>query len=136
MVVLLHPHHRRESLRLDVAKIIRHGHWTDAPNELIGFTSSLFDDFVKQLLIQIDIVLLRKSKSYDSILAWWNIILLVESTPGSTLSTFTMRVDCTLFPNNDKPVKGVFDIWLRVLRAIKGIAVGVILSENDFRLSI
>lgn len=136
MVVLLLPHHRRESLPLDVSEVVSHGHWADAPKELIRFTSSLFNDFIKQLLVQIALVLLRESKSYDSTFAWWNTIFLVEGIPGSTLSTFTMWVDCTLFSNNDKPVKGIFDIWLRVLRSIKGIVVGVILSENDFRLSI
>jgi hypothetical protein len=52
VVVLLAPHHSRESLTLDISKII--GHWkrADSEVELVGFGAALLHDIIEQFFVK------------------------------------------------------------------------------------
>lgn len=54
--MLLAPHHARERLTLNISQIINHGQRANSVIELIGLFSSLFNDVVKLLFVQVRLV--------------------------------------------------------------------------------
>lgn len=67
LIILLAPHHTRESLALNVTQVITHWEGADAVVKVVRFVSALLDGVIEFLFIEICLAILAKSETnhYD-----------------------------------------------------------------------